>query len=292
MILFQEKDKFQEKEEHVLIPEGVTHLADYLFFNDDVIKTVVLPSTLKSIGRNAFAGCVSLQQIEIPQIYFIGIEAFAGCVQLVFIKGFMRGCCYIGKRAFFGCSSLRELHLTFSPLKVLPFHVFAGCEGLSCIYLPLSLLHVRREAFSGCKSLVEIKFLGGVESLEEESFLNCTSLRTVSFSDSIKKRLILYPHPHAFRGCETLTQLFLSPHVFPNWLYSLVHLKTIYVYDLVHYFKIVDILSGVKGIQICFRDMLKMHNYMSVWKEELMAVCFHPRRLERWLDLGGNLDDF
>jgi hypothetical protein len=42
----------------------------------------------------------------------------------------------------------------------------------------------------------------------------------------------------------------------------------------------------------------KMINYaylkkrMDVIREELMMKSMHPRRLERWLELGGDIDDF
>jgi hypothetical protein len=31
---------------------------------------------------------------------------------------------------------------------------------------------------------------------------------------------------------------------------------------------------------------------MDVIREELMMKSMHPRRLERWLELGGDIDDF
>ena len=31
---------------------------------------------------------------------------------------------------------------------------------------------------------------------------------------------------------------------------------------------------------------------MDVIREELAMKCMHPRRLERWIELGGDLDDF
>jgi hypothetical protein len=42
----------------------------------------------------------------------------------------------------------------------------------------------------------------------------------------------------------------------------------------------------------------KMINYkflyqrMNVIREELMMKCMHPSRLERWIEMGGDIDDF
>jgi len=31
---------------------------------------------------------------------------------------------------------------------------------------------------------------------------------------------------------------------------------------------------------------------MNVIREELMMTCMHPRRLELWIEMGGDIDDF
>ena len=31
---------------------------------------------------------------------------------------------------------------------------------------------------------------------------------------------------------------------------------------------------------------------MDVIREELLMKCMHPARLERWLEMGGDIDDF
>ena len=47
----------------VAIPEGVTTIGDLAFYECDLLKTVVLPSTLTKIGYGAFQGCNSLTDI-------------------------------------------------------------------------------------------------------------------------------------------------------------------------------------------------------------------------------------
>ena len=31
---------------------------------------------------------------------------------------------------------------------------------------------------------------------------------------------------------------------------------------------------------------------LDIFREELMMKCMHPNRLERWIELGGDIDDF
>jgi hypothetical protein len=35
-----------------------------------------------------------------------------------------------------------------------------------------------------------------------------------------------------------------------------------------------------------------LYQRMNVIREELMMKCMHPRRLERWINMGGDIDDF
>jgi hypothetical protein len=35
-----------------------------------------------------------------------------------------------------------------------------------------------------------------------------------------------------------------------------------------------------------------LYQRMNVIREELMMRCMHPSRLEQWIDMGGDIDDF
>ena len=35
-----------------------------------------------------------------------------------------------------------------------------------------------------------------------------------------------------------------------------------------------------------------LYQRMNVIREELMMKCMHPSRLERWIEMGGEIDDF
>lgn len=62
------------------LPEGITRINDYIFYN--LISSIKLPSTLKSIGKHAFHDC-GLKEIIIPDnVISIGDYAFCGCNNL------------------------------------------------------------------------------------------------------------------------------------------------------------------------------------------------------------------
>lgn len=51
--------------EHVVIPEGITEIGDYVFHDINIID-VQLPSSLVKLGQYAFAECYKLQKIDLP----------------------------------------------------------------------------------------------------------------------------------------------------------------------------------------------------------------------------------
>ena len=65
------------------IYEGIEAIEDYGFYNNSDIITIELPSTLQTIGIQAFEGCTSLQSIELPaSLTSIGNQAFNICRNL------------------------------------------------------------------------------------------------------------------------------------------------------------------------------------------------------------------
>ncbi len=73
------------KDEKVMVPEGVTHIGYEAFFAS-CVEDIVLPSSIRSIGKEAFAYCMSLRRIVMPSsVTSIAPDAFELCMSLVII---------------------------------------------------------------------------------------------------------------------------------------------------------------------------------------------------------------
>ena len=94
--------------------------------------TVELPSSLTSIGENAFLNCVNLSEIRLPY----GVES-------------------IGKRAFYNCKTFIEFELPIS-MRTVGEEAFAGCENIIKGRINQSLESIGANAFKGCKLLAEL----------------------------------------------------------------------------------------------------------------------------------------
>jgi len=114
------------KLEEVIIPEGVTEIPDYAFYGCTSLKTVKLPSTLKTIGIGAFYGCTSLVSINIPD----SVEE-------------LKNTC------FYGCTSLDLIHIPNS-IKVIGEEVFVNCNALDShvFELPNCIESIASNAFN------------------------------------------------------------------------------------------------------------------------------------------------
>ena len=72
------------KSDGLVIPEGVEIIEDWAFYGCNNIQSWTLPSTLKTIGSNAFNLCLTMKTIVIPSsVTYISTEAFASCNNLV-----------------------------------------------------------------------------------------------------------------------------------------------------------------------------------------------------------------
>ena len=118
-------------------------------------KTSTIPSTVESIGINAFYGCKGITSITIPS-----------------------SVTSIGDSAFSGCTGLTEVTIP-SSVKSIGDYAFDGCTGLTTITIPSSVTSIGNSAFSSCKSITTITILGSVTTMGYSVFDWWTSSQTI-----------------------------------------------------------------------------------------------------------------
>lgn len=147
----------------LVIPEGVTEISDYAFSSSSgtAIKSVKLPSTLKSIGSHAFEGNYSIKSLTIPaSVTAIGDYAFSGC-------------------------DLSEKVTISKGLKTIGKNAFAD-TNIKSITIPEGVTKIGSEAFSYCYKLESVSISKTVSKIGENAFTHCDSLKKIKVNSENK----------------------------------------------------------------------------------------------------------
>ncbi len=124
-------------------------------FNQSTKKLVfgklTIPSTVTSIGSNAFAGTYIFGKVEIPESVI-----------------------FIGSGAFSNCDGITEVVLS-SQVKTIEADTFNGCYALNTINLD-NVSTIKSKAFYECPALCYISFSDKIKTIESNAFYNCLSL--------------------------------------------------------------------------------------------------------------------
>lgn len=76
-------EKYLGKDEVYIVDDDIGEIGEKAFFNNKILKKIVMPDGLERISDEAFSGCTSLEKAELGQsLYSVGARAFADCVNI------------------------------------------------------------------------------------------------------------------------------------------------------------------------------------------------------------------
>ena len=181
------------------------------------LTSVIIPSSVTSIGSGAFAGCSNLESITIPEsITNIGGAAFAGCSSLttVYITDLAAWCDI--EFGDYNANPLGDLYLNGalvteltipSSVNIVKGWSFAGCKSLTSVNIPANVDSIGNSAFGDCINLTSIAIPESVTAIGDYAFEGCSGLKIVDTGDAYVAR-------NAFSGCKNIENLTLnSPDV-------------------------------------------------------------------------------
>lgn len=161
----------------------LTYIIPYMFCGT-AFSTLNIPSSVTTIGNNAFEMCTALSSITIPgNVSVIEDNAFSCCYNLRTVT-LSEGVTRMGNYAFFNCNMLSSVSLP-STLNEIGSRAFQQCESLSSITIPRGVQTVKYGAFGYCSSLGNVTLEEGVRVIEAEAFNN-HALKSVKIPQSVQ----------------------------------------------------------------------------------------------------------
>lgn len=178
--------------EKIILPSTVRQIGRLAFYECDNLIEVTLPDGLEKIGERAFADCDQLKGIVIPATTTeIAEDAFSDCGALESIEVeennavyYDEGNCLIERESATlvrGCGS----SVIPNEVKIIGQHAFSGCLGLTEITIPGNVREVGAYAFVFCYNLTKVRFETGVQSIGMLCFQNCEKLSELYISDTV-----------------------------------------------------------------------------------------------------------
>ncbi len=131
----------------------VTKIANFSFWHNTEVTSIVLPDGLTDIGNNAFAHCYGLTTITIPST-----------VEM------------IGHSAFWACNSMTSMVIS-EGVKTIGCYAFNGCNNLTSVTLPSTITSIGSEAFQGCDLLKDVYSLALTPPVTGENFFSAKLIK-------------------------------------------------------------------------------------------------------------------
>ncbi len=222
--------------ESVVIPDTITHIEDWSFYNCTALKSIEFPDSLTDIAWQAFYGCSSLTEVYIPPSV-VNIEEFVfeGCsslkavevdeknpnyvdidgvlfdkakTTLMYYPGAKEGatfdlpdtCTKIEDWAFIGNPYLEEIDL--SNITELGEEIFYHCTALKHIEIPEGITSIEGAMFGNCTSLEKVTLPSTLDSIDDYAFYNCLALPEITIPGRVDTI-----GSYAFYNCPKLSSI-------------------------------------------------------------------------------------
>ena len=199
----------------VTIPDYVTSIGDFAFYDCSSLTSITIPNSVTSIGDFAFDGCSSLTSLTLPNnVTSIGYHAFGGCSKIDSIVWNAKNCAdaSLSEAPFYDCCSQIKSFTFGEAVEHIPAYLCYGMEKLTSITIPNNVTSIGYHAFGGCSKIDSIVWNAkncADASLSEVPFYDCCSqIKSFTFGETVE-------HIPAYLcyGMEKLTNIILSNKV-------------------------------------------------------------------------------
>lgn len=173
------------KDDNLSIPTTVTHIGDRAFCRNPFLTgKLVIPPSVKSIGREAFMGTNFSGDLVIPNsVGSIGYGAFSACNGFNGTLTLPKGLKVIESCAFISCTKLKGNLTLPDNLTSIGDSAFYICRMLTGnLVIPKTVKSIGKRAFDGCRGFNGTLTLHeGLETIGKNAFSSCVGLTAFEF---------------------------------------------------------------------------------------------------------------
>jgi len=193
---------------------------DYAYFNSSTnlgktsLTSIVLPSSVTSIGNNAFLYCSGLTSINIPSLVTsVGSQAFALCTAFITVDASNSNYSSLDgvlfnkmKTTLIQCpTSKTGTYAIPSSVISTGSNAFSSCTLLTAITIPSSVTSIGSYTFQNCTGLIAFTIPSSVTSIGSGAFTSCKGLTTVTIPSSVTSI-----GSYAFQVCSGLISIYVN----------------------------------------------------------------------------------
>ncbi len=204
----------------IVIPSNYTTIYYGAFQNCTSLQSMTLKKSgysyaNQTIGDNAFNGCTSLTSVSLPTtLKSIGMNAFKNCA--ITTLTIPEGVTLISQSAFENNDNLTSVSLPGTLTQISNIYsgytgAFEGCAKLKTVTINAGSNDavIGYRTFQDCPSLQSIVIPSNYTTIYYGAFQNCTSLRSMTLKKSGYSYANQVIGDNAFRGCTSLTNISL-----------------------------------------------------------------------------------
>ena len=169
-LYYAKKLKLNETEiKDLVIPNDITKIKDYAFYNCSGLTTITIPNFVTSIGEEAFSLCSGLTEVNISDL--------STWCKIDFGSSGANPLYYANKLKLNG-AEIKDLVIPNDITKIKDY-AFYNCAGLTTITIPNSVTTIGNYVFYDCYRLTEVTIPNSVTSIGEYAFDSCWNLDTI-----------------------------------------------------------------------------------------------------------------
>lgn len=214
--------KYLGSEKDIIVPEGVTSIAEWAFQGNETMESIHFPEGITAIKSWAFADCKKLESIKLPEsLTELGTQTFMNCKTLNEIT-IPKKVQAMGNYVFQYCSSLESITIkTDCMLDVNMFEetkwlekrkaesativmngvLLSTSENSNVVKIPSGVTKIGNNAFLNAK-ITSVTIPSEVSVIGDYAFKGCSKLKSLTLKEGLK-----VIGDEAFRGCLRLTSI-------------------------------------------------------------------------------------